>query len=101
MDRAQELQKWFCWENGKMVMVVPHTFLMVRLHIKQLMFYPRNWDLAFYGILHFIREGKSPDEKTLHFVLIFFANFHFFASFPELMPELYKTTAFHHLPIQC
>jgi hypothetical protein len=42
------LGKW------KMVMVVPHThiFVMAGLHVKRPMFYPCDWDLAFYGILH-------------------------------------------------
>jgi hypothetical protein len=40
------LGKW------KMVMVVPaHThFVMAGSHVKRPMFYPRDWDLAFYGI---------------------------------------------------
>jgi hypothetical protein len=41
------LGKW------KMVMVAPHThFVMAGLHVKRPMFYPRDWDLAFHGILH-------------------------------------------------
>jgi hypothetical protein len=50
----------------------------------------------------YIREGKSPDDKkTLHFVLNFLQISLFLCPFPELMPELYKTTAFHHAPLQC
>jgi hypothetical protein len=49
-----------------------------------------------------IREAKSPDDKkTLHFVPKNFQIFTFLRIFPELTPELYKTTAFHHVPIQC
>jgi hypothetical protein len=58
--------------NGKMVMVVPHTFfVMAGLHVKRPMFYPRNLDLAFYGILqmhsvHF----KQPMFYILDWVLV-------------------------------
>jgi hypothetical protein len=49
-----------------------------------------------------IREGKSPDDKkTPHFLLIFCKFPLFLRPFPELMRELYKTTAFHHAPLQC
>jgi hypothetical protein len=50
MARAQELQEWF-WENGKWSWWHHTHFVMPGLHVKQLMFYPCNWDLAFYGIL--------------------------------------------------
>jgi hypothetical protein len=58
--------------NGKMVMVAPHTFfVMAGLHVKQPMFYPHDWDLAFYGILqmhgvHF----KQPMFYILEWVLV-------------------------------
>jgi hypothetical protein len=55
--------KWSWWR---------HThFVMTGLHVKQLMFYPRDWDLAFYGILqmhglHF----KQPMFYILEWVLV-------------------------------
>ena len=58
--------------NWKMVMVVPHTFfVMADSHVKRPMFYPRNLDLAFYGILqmhgvHF----KQPMFYILEWVLV-------------------------------
>jgi hypothetical protein len=60
------LGKW------KMVMVAPHThFVMAGSHVKRPMFYPRDWDLAFYGILqmhgvHF----KQPMFYILEWVLV-------------------------------
>jgi hypothetical protein len=50
-----------------------------------------------------IREGKSPDDKkNSAFSTKFFCKFPLFLRpFPELTPELYKTTAFHHAPLQC
>jgi hypothetical protein len=54
------------------------------------------------GKRELIREGKSPDDKkTPHFVLNFLQISTFLHIFPELTPELYKNTAFHHVPKQC
>jgi hypothetical protein len=50
MARAQELQEWF-WENGKWSWWCHTHSVTASLHIKGLMFYPRNWDMAFYGTL--------------------------------------------------
>jgi hypothetical protein len=51
MARAQELQEWD-WKMENVHGGCCHThFVMAGLHVKQLMFYPRDWDLAFYGIL--------------------------------------------------
>jgi hypothetical protein len=60
------LGKW------KMVMVVTHThFVMAGLHVKRLMFYPRDWDLAFYGILHMHGvHFKQPMFYILEWVLV-------------------------------
>jgi hypothetical protein len=60
------LEKW------KMVMVAPHThFVMAGLHVKRPMFYPRDWDLAFYGILHMHGvHFKQPMFNILQWVLV-------------------------------
>jgi hypothetical protein len=50
MARAQELQEWD-WEMGNGHGGATHIFVMAGLHIKWPMFYLRDWDLAFYGIL--------------------------------------------------
>jgi hypothetical protein len=54
-------------------------------------------------VTHIIREGKPPDDKkNSAFCTKFFCKFPLFSHpFPKLTPELYKTTAFHHVPIQC
>jgi hypothetical protein len=44
------LQEWF-WENGKWSWWCHMHFVMAGLHMKQPMFYPCDWDLAFYSIL--------------------------------------------------
>jgi hypothetical protein len=70
MARVQELQEWdWEMENGH---GNTHTnFVMASLHVKQLMFYPCDLDLAFYGILqmhsvHF----KQPMFYTFEWVLV-------------------------------
>jgi hypothetical protein len=61
--------KWSRWR---------HThFVMAGLHIKQPMFYPHDWDLAFYGILqmhsvHF----KQPMFYILEWVLVVYHIFY-------------------------
>jgi hypothetical protein len=48
MARAQELQEW----DGKFKSTWwPHMLQMAGLHVQQLLFYPPDWDLAFYNIL--------------------------------------------------
>jgi hypothetical protein len=49
MARAQELQEWD-WEMENGHGGRTHIFVMAGLHVKQLMFYPCDWDLEFYGI---------------------------------------------------
>jgi hypothetical protein len=48
-------------------------------------------------------SGKANLQmiKNSALCIKFFANFHFFCLFPELTPERYKSTAFHHVPIHC
>jgi hypothetical protein len=95
MARAQELLagmglgngKWSWWCHTHFVMAgghgkskIKYTNLIVKMdrlpdppgsHIKQPMFYPHDWDLAFYGILqmhsvHF----KQPMFYILEWVLV-------------------------------
>jgi hypothetical protein len=70
MARAQELQEWD-WEMENGHGGATHIFVMAGLHVKRPMFYPRNLDLAFYGILqmhgvHF----KQPMFYILEWVLV-------------------------------
>jgi hypothetical protein len=70
MARAQELQEWV-WEMENGHGGATHIFVMANLHVKRPMFYPRNLDLAFYGILqmhgvHF----KQPMFYILEWVLV-------------------------------
>jgi hypothetical protein len=65
------LQEWF-WENGKWSWWHhTHIFVMAGLHVKRPMFYPRDWDLAFYGILHMHGvHFKQPMFYILEWVLV-------------------------------
>jgi hypothetical protein len=42
------LQEWV-WDMENGHGGATHIFVMAGLHIKWLMFYPRDWDLAFHG----------------------------------------------------
>jgi hypothetical protein len=64
------LQEWV-WEMENGHGGATHIFVMADLHVKWPMFYPRNLDLAFYGILqmhgvHF----KQPMFYILEWVLV-------------------------------
>jgi hypothetical protein len=70
MARAQELKEWD-WEMKNGHGGATHIFVMAGSHVKRPMFYPRNLDLAFYGILqmhgvHF----KQPMFYILEWVLV-------------------------------
>jgi hypothetical protein len=53
MARAQKLQEWDLeMENGHGG--ATHIFVMASLHLKQLMFYPRDWD----GILWYFVDAQ-------------------------------------------
>jgi hypothetical protein len=50
MARAQELQEWD-WEMENGHGGTTHIFVMAGSHVKQPIFYPHDWDFAFYCIL--------------------------------------------------
>jgi hypothetical protein len=50
MARAQKLQEWD-WEMEKGHGGATNILEMAGLNVEQLMFYPHDWDLAFYSIL--------------------------------------------------
>jgi hypothetical protein len=70
MARAQELQEWD-WEMENGHGGATHIFVMAGSHVKRPMFYPHDWDLAFYGILqmHGVRF-KQPMFYILEWVLV-------------------------------
>jgi hypothetical protein len=75
MARAQELQEEMGLGKWEMVMVlVPHThFVMASLHIKQPIFYPHDWDLAFYSILQMYSvQFKQPTLDISEWVLVLY-----------------------------
>ncbi len=72
MARAQKLQEWY-WEMEKGHGGTTHILQIASLHVKQLMFYPHDWDLAFYSIfqmygVHF----KQPMFYILEWVLVLY-----------------------------
>jgi hypothetical protein len=70
MARAQELQEWD-WEMENGHGVTTHIFVMAGLHVKWPMFYPRDWDLAFYGILQMYSvHFKQPMFYISELVLV-------------------------------
>jgi hypothetical protein len=71
MARAQELQEWV-WEMENGHGGATHFFVMAGLHVKRPMFYPRNLDLAFYGVLqmHGVQHFKQPMFYILEWVLV-------------------------------
>jgi hypothetical protein len=69
----------------------------------QIQEHPRSWSWETTNQPPAQTSGKGNLQmiKKLHFVLIFLQISTFLCLFPELTPELYKTIAFHHVPIQC
>jgi hypothetical protein len=70
MARAQELQEWD-WEIGKWSWWCHTHFCNDQFTVKRPMFYPRDWDLAFYGFfqMHSV-HFKQPMFYILEWVLV-------------------------------
>jgi hypothetical protein len=79
------LSEWITWLQWQGICGITSTIPGKEINVMR--FCVKQWNsTGFFTLIIFkdIREGKSlDDKKTLHFLLIFFANFHFFVSFPQ------------------